>query len=120
MKVMRLSGLMRKEVYEILRDPSSIAIAFVLPLVLLLIFGYGVSLDARHISWQKSSIIQPSSQLLSWQNYNALRGFVRRYIPIKHLLSRRCCMDVPMPSYGCGAISRVCRTALEVPPSISP
>ena len=50
MKVMRLSGLMRKEVYEILRDPSSIAIAFVLPLVLLLIFGYGVSLDARHIS----------------------------------------------------------------------
>jgi ABC-2 type transport system permease protein len=41
---------MRKEGYEILRDPSSIAIAFVLPLVLLLIFGYGVSLDARSIS----------------------------------------------------------------------
>ena len=50
MKIMRLSGLMRKEVYEIVRDPSSIAIAFVLPLVLLLIFGYGVSLDARHIA----------------------------------------------------------------------
>ncbi|MGA7770452.1 MAG: ABC transporter permease [Candidatus Sulfotelmatobacter sp.] len=50
MRWMRLSGLMRKEVYEIFRDPSSIAIAFVLPLVLLLIFGYGVSLDARHIS----------------------------------------------------------------------
>jgi ABC-2 type transport system permease protein len=50
MKIMRLTGLMRKEVYEIVRDPSSIAIAFVLPLVLLLIFGYGVSLDARSIS----------------------------------------------------------------------
>jgi drug efflux transport system permease protein len=50
MNGMRLRGLMRKEAYEILRDPSSIAIAFVLPLVLLLIFGYGVSLDARHIS----------------------------------------------------------------------
>lgn len=49
MKMMRLTGLMRKEVYEIVRDPSSIAIAFVLPVVLLLIFGYGVSLDARHI-----------------------------------------------------------------------
>ena len=47
MNWMRLRGLMRKEAYEILRDPSSIAIAFVLPLVLLLIFGYGVSLDAR-------------------------------------------------------------------------
>jgi ABC-2 type transport system permease protein len=50
MNWMRLRGLMRKETYEIVRDPSSIAIAFVLPLVLLLIFGYGVSLDARHIS----------------------------------------------------------------------
>lgn len=50
MKAMRLVGLMRKEAYEIIRDPSSIAIAFVLPLVLLLIFGYGVSLDARSIS----------------------------------------------------------------------
>ena len=49
MNPMRIKGLMRKEAYEILRDPSSIAIAFVLPLVLLLIFGYGVSLDARSI-----------------------------------------------------------------------
>lgn len=49
MKWMRVTGLLRKEVYEIVRDPSSIAIAFVLPLVLLLIFGYGVSLDARSV-----------------------------------------------------------------------
>ena len=49
MNWMRVKGLMRKEVYEKLRDPSSIAIAFVLPLVRLLIFGYGVSLDARSI-----------------------------------------------------------------------
>jgi ABC-2 type transport system permease protein len=47
---MRLAALIRKEAYEIVRDPSSIAIAFLLPLVLLLIFGYGVSLDAYHIT----------------------------------------------------------------------
>jgi ABC-2 type transport system permease protein len=41
--------MIRKESLQILRDPSSIAIAFVMPLVLLLLFGYGVSLDARHI-----------------------------------------------------------------------
>jgi ABC-2 type transport system permease protein len=46
---MRLRGLMRKEFFQILRDPSSIAIAFLLPVVLLLIFGYGVSLDAEHV-----------------------------------------------------------------------
>ncbi len=48
-QLMRLHGLIRKETLQILRDPSSIAIAFVLPTLLLLLFGYGVSLDARHI-----------------------------------------------------------------------
>ena len=47
--LVRLRGLLRKEFYQILRDPSSLAIAFLLPLVLLLIFGYGVSLDAEHV-----------------------------------------------------------------------
>ncbi len=46
---MRLWGMMRKESLQILRDPSSIAIAFVMPVVLLFLFGYGVSLDAKHI-----------------------------------------------------------------------
>jgi len=48
--LLRLQGLVRKEALQIVRDPSSIAIAFVLPLILLLIFGYGVSLDAEHVS----------------------------------------------------------------------
>jgi ABC-2 type transport system permease protein len=46
---MRLRGMIRKESLQILRDPSSIAIAFVMPVVLLLLFGYGVSLDAKQI-----------------------------------------------------------------------
>jgi len=46
---MRVRAVIRKESLQILRDPSSIAIAFVLPVILLLIFGYGVSLDAKHV-----------------------------------------------------------------------
>ncbi len=46
---MRLRGLMRKEFLQIVRDPSSIAIAFLMPLFLLLLFGYGVSLDSEHV-----------------------------------------------------------------------
>ncbi len=45
----RLRGLLRKEFLQIVRDPSAIAIAFVLPAFLLLIFGYGVTLDAREV-----------------------------------------------------------------------
>lgn len=48
-QLLRLRGLVRKETLQIVRDPSSIGIAVMLPLVLLLIFGYGVSLDARGI-----------------------------------------------------------------------
>jgi ABC-2 type transport system permease protein len=46
---MRLAGLVRKELLQIVRDPSSIAIAFVMPVFLLLLFGYGVSLDAERV-----------------------------------------------------------------------
>jgi ABC-2 type transport system permease protein len=45
----RLRALVRKEFLQILRDPSSIAIAFLMPVVLLLLFGYGVSFDAEHV-----------------------------------------------------------------------
>ncbi|MBB3309412.1 ABC-2 type transport system permease protein [Rhizobium sp. BK196] len=41
----RFIALVRKESYQAIRDPSTILIAFVLPLILLFLFGYGVSLD---------------------------------------------------------------------------
>jgi ABC-2 type transport system permease protein len=43
-------ALCRKEALQIVRDPSSVLIAFVLPAVLLFIFGYGVNLDSSRTS----------------------------------------------------------------------
>jgi ABC-2 type transport system permease protein len=45
----RLLALCRKESYQIVRDPSSVLIAFILPVVLLFIFGFGVSLDSSRM-----------------------------------------------------------------------
>ncbi|ACD83568.1 ABC transporter permease [Candidatus Methylacidiphilum infernorum] len=45
----RLFGFIHKEWIEILRDPSSFGIAFILPSILLFLFGYGISLDAVHL-----------------------------------------------------------------------
>lgn len=42
-------ALARKESYQIVRDPSSLIIAFVLPPVLLFLFGWGISLDPTRI-----------------------------------------------------------------------
>jgi ABC-2 type transport system permease protein len=41
----RLMAMLRKEAIQIRRDPSTLLIAFVLPLILLFLFGYAVSLD---------------------------------------------------------------------------
>jgi ABC-2 type transport system permease protein len=45
----RLAALMRKESRQLLRDPSSIAIGIVMPVVLILLFGYGLSLDVTNV-----------------------------------------------------------------------
>jgi ABC-2 type transport system permease protein len=45
----RLAALVRKELIQIVNDPSSILIAFILPIMLLFLFGYAVSLDSTRV-----------------------------------------------------------------------
>ena len=45
----RFFAYLQKEFKQILRDPSTMLIAFALPLLMIFIFGYGVSLDADKI-----------------------------------------------------------------------
>jgi ABC-2 type transport system permease protein len=44
----RLLALTRKEFRQLLRDASNLAIGIVLPIILILIFGYGLSLDVTN------------------------------------------------------------------------
>lgn len=48
-KKRRFSALALKEILQIIRDPSSMLIAIILPVVLLIIFGYGFSLDPQRM-----------------------------------------------------------------------
>jgi ABC-2 type transport system permease protein len=48
-KVRRVWSLVRKEMRQIIRDPSSIAIGIVMPVLLILLFGYGLSLDIKNV-----------------------------------------------------------------------
>ena len=45
----RLTALVKKEFLQLIRDNSSILIGAVLPLVLILIMGYGISLDVKNV-----------------------------------------------------------------------
>jgi ABC-2 type transport system permease protein len=48
-KARRVRALVLKESRQVFRDPSSLAIGIVLPVILILLFGYGLSLDVTDI-----------------------------------------------------------------------
>ena len=48
-KLRRIRALVVKETRQVVRDPSSIAMGVVLPLILILLFGYGLSLDVKNV-----------------------------------------------------------------------
>ena len=76
----RLKGLVRKELFQIIRDPSSILIAFVLPLILIFLFGYALNLDANNL--RLGLVVErasPTANQLSYsfihsQNFNTTYG----------------------------------------------
>lgn len=45
-----ISALIKKELLQMARDLSSFLIGIVLPLILLFIYGYGISLDIKHLN----------------------------------------------------------------------
>lgn len=67
MKASRLFALLYKETLQIIRDPSAILIAVILPLILLFLMGYAVSLDAKKIPLGivNHSNTQSANQLVS-------------------------------------------------------
>ena len=45
----RIGSLVKKETRQIIRDPSSIAMGVVMPVMMILLFGYGLSLDVKNV-----------------------------------------------------------------------
>src|SRR5512144_2566280 len=50
MKFLRIKAIAKKELIQIWRDPLSLALAFMMPVLLLLIFGYAISLDVDNLT----------------------------------------------------------------------
>ncbi len=48
-RVRRIKALLKKEMFQIIKDPSTLLISIVLPVILLFLYGYGVSLDLDHL-----------------------------------------------------------------------
>lgn len=62
----RIRAMIVKEVRELVRDPITVVIALLMPLVMLFLFGYGVTLDVKDIRyaiWDRDNT--PASRALS-------------------------------------------------------
>ncbi|WP_051614789.1 ABC transporter permease [Phyllobacterium sp. UNC302MFCol5.2] len=65
----RILALVRKESWQVVRDPSSIAVGIVMPMILLILFGYGLSFDLKNLP--VAMVIEDSSA----EARNAVSGF---------------------------------------------
>lgn len=84
MKLVRLRAVARKEFLHVFRDRLSLAIAIALPLILMVIFGFALSFDVKHVPlvvWDQSQT-QLSRDLVSQftgSPYFRLADYARSY-----------------------------------------
>jgi len=86
----RLTAMLRKEAKQIVRDPATILIAAVLPLILIFLFGYAVSLDTSRTKLGVALQDSSASGLGLAQAYQRSQWFdvtmARSVAPLKPLL----------------------------------
>jgi ABC-2 type transport system permease protein len=87
MRLHRLVAMARKEIIQILRDARSLGIVVVMPIVLILLFGYGVSLDLKHVpiyvyDREGSQQSQDLLRRFAASEYFAVKGVVDNYAAV--------------------------------------
>jgi ABC-2 type transport system permease protein len=84
MNLIRLEAMARKEFIHVLRDARSLAMAIAMPVFLLLLYGYALTLDVDNVPmvvWDQSET--PASRefisRFAGSRYFSVRGYVRNY-----------------------------------------
>jgi len=103
MSFRRLRAIARKEVLHVIRDPRSLASAIAIPLSMLLIFGYALSLDVDHIPTIVYNLDQSPGGAELVRDFRGSRYFTiieeaHGYRPIEQAMdSRRALLGVVIP-----------------------
>lgn len=90
----RISAVGRKEFLHVLRDPRSLALGILMPLIMLFLFGYALTLDVDRVPlavWDQSGTSQ-SRELISrfeGSRYFSLRSHALSYADLERAVDRR-------------------------------
>jgi ABC-2 type transport system permease protein len=93
MKLVRIKAIARKEIIQIRRDRLSLAMAFLMPVILLFIYGYAVTFDVDRIEtvvydMDKSSMSRELINEFSQSGYFTIAAYLDRYEEMDYWLDR--------------------------------
>src|SRR5262245_41055513 len=94
MKIQRLMAVSRKEFIHLFRDPRSLQIGIALPIIMLLLFGFALTLDVDHVPivvWNQNPD-PPARQFISHfqaSRYFTIIGFVDHYTDVEKAIDKR-------------------------------
>ena len=104
MKPRRIKAIAVKETLQIVRDPRSLMIALLIPLMQMFMFGYGVNLDVKHIplcAYDRESSQQSQGLLKRFaaSQYFSVQKVVRSYAEMTEALDDGDCrLAIVIPS----------------------
>ena len=103
MKLMRTWAMARKEFIHIFRDPRSLGMGIAMPMIMLILFGYALTLDVDKVPlviWDQNRS-QVSRELVSrflGSRYFSLQGHVDNYREVEEAIdSRRALASLIIP-----------------------
>ncbi len=93
MNFVRLKAIIRKEIYHLLRDYQSLYLAFAIPLILIILFGYALSLDVDKVEtvvvdYYKSALSRDFIRKMDASPYFHLAGYLDRAADAVSFLDR--------------------------------
>jgi ABC-2 type transport system permease protein len=91
MNLKRVKALTIKEFIQVIRDPRSLALAIFIPILLLVLFGFALTLDVDNIPlavWDQDKSQASSDFLLDFKNskYFKIVGYLDNYDQLQHLI----------------------------------
>ena len=111
MRLMRIWAMARKEFIHIFRDPRSLGMGIVIPMIMLILFGYALTLDVDKVPlviWDQNRS-QASREFVSHflgSRYFSLQGTVDNYRELERAIdSRRALLALVIPPDFAGRIS---------------
>ena len=111
MSPQRIGAMARKEFIHIFRDPRSLGMGIAIPMIMLLLFGYALTLDVDKVPmviWDQDRS-QASREFISQflgSRYFSLQGYVDNYPEVeKRIDSRRALVSLVIPPDFAGRIA---------------